>query len=333
VIDAPGRPVAASIDDLLAGATERVPMKTSDSKSGAPFERVVIGGERHIVKYLHVDDDWIQRVTGDLGCLPLEVWRSGILDRVPESIDHAVVGMATGLGRDGWGAALLMRDVGQWLVPEGDEPVSLQQHLGFMDHMAALHAEFWGWEEDGRLMPPAHRYLYFNGPNMATELARPHPDAVPQIAARGWERFAETSRLAGPVLELRAAPWPLIDALGDLPQTLLHGDWKMGNLGTHPDGRTILLDWATPGRGCVTSELAWYLAINAARLPHTKEETIAVYRAALERHGVDTAGWWVEAVDLALLGALVQFGWEKALGDRDELAWWEDGAARGLEHL
>src|SRR4051812_29712936 len=39
------RPVAASIDELLADATDRVPMKTSDSKSGAPFERVTIGGE------------------------------------------------------------------------------------------------------------------------------------------------------------------------------------------------------------------------------------------------------------------------------------------------
>ena len=317
----------------MADATERVPMKTADSKSGAPFERVVIDGEPHVVKYLHVDDDWIQRVTGDLGCLPLEVWRSGILDRVPDGIDHAVVGMAAGLGRDGWGAALLMRDVGRWLVPEGDDRVSLEQHLGFMDHMAALHAGFWGWEENGRLMPPTHRYLYFNEPNMATELARPEPAAVPQIVVRGWGRFADESRVAEPVLTLRAAPWPLVDALGALPQTLLHGDWKMGNLGTHPDGRTILIDWATPGRGCVTSELAWYLAINAARLPHSKDESLRAYRAALERHGVDTTDWWDAAVDLALLGALVQFGWEKVLGDRDELAWWEAGAEAGLARL
>jgi aminoglycoside phosphotransferase (APT) family kinase protein len=125
----------------------------------------------------------------------------------------------------------------------------------------------------------------------------------------------------------------VIDALASQPQTLLHGDWKMGNLGSHPDGRTILLDWATTGRGCVTSELMWYLAINAARLPHTKEDAIAAYRAALERHGIDTAAWWDAAVDLALLGALVQFGWEKALGEGSELAWWEEGAARGLIRL
>jgi hypothetical protein len=252
---------------------------------------------------------------------------------MPDCVDHAVVGMAAGLGRGGFGAAILMRDVGPWLVPEGDDPVSLAQHLGFMDHMAALHARFWGFEDDRRLMPRTHRYLYFNEPNMAAELARPDAAAVPQVVVRGWARFADLSPLAAPVLELRAAPWPLIDAIGELPQTLLHGDWKMGNLGTGSDGRTILIDWATTGRGCVTSELMWYLAINAARLPHTKEDAIEAYRVALERHGVDTATWWDAAVDLALLGALVQFGWEKALGDRDELGWWEDGAARGLERV
>jgi hypothetical protein len=37
-----------------------------------------------------------------------------------------------------------MRDVSGSLVPEGDEPVLLHQHLTFLDHMAALHTTFWG---------------------------------------------------------------------------------------------------------------------------------------------------------------------------------------------
>ena len=333
MIDAPGRHVATSVEELLVNATERTPMKTSDSKSGAPFERVLIEGVPHVVKYLHVDDDWIQRVTGDLGCIPLQLWRSGILDVLPDCIDHAVVGMAAGLGRGGWGAALLMRDVGRWLVPEGDDPVPPEQHARFMEHMAALHAAFWGWDDDQHLMPTTHRYLYFGDTNMALEVARGRPDAIPLIVVDGWRRFAETSRLAGPILELRHRPWPVIDALAALPQTLLHGDWKMGNLGSHPDGRTILLDWAVTGRGVATSELAWYLSLNRARIPQSKEDAAAAFRAALESHGVATGGWWDEALDLALLGNLVQFGWEKALGDRDELAWWEDAAQAGLRRL
>jgi hypothetical protein len=327
------RPVAASVEELLAGATERAALQMADSKSGASLERVVIGGQPHVVKYLHVDDDWLQRISGDLCCHPVAVWRSGVLDKLPDCIDHAVVAMAAGLGRNGWGAAVLMRDVGPWLVPEGDAPVPLEQHLRFMDHMAALHVQFWGWTDDASLLPRTHRHLFSCQTNIDTELARPDPAADPQIMGPGWQRFAATSALAGPVGELRRNPWPVVDALERLPQTLLHGDWKMGNLGSHPDGRTILLDWAIPGRGCGTSELAWYLALNAARLPHPKDDAITAYRGALERHGIDTASWWDAAVDLALLGALVQFGWEKALGDRGELAWWEDGAARGLERL
>lgn len=324
---------AASLDELLAGATERQAMKTADSKSGALFERVTIGGEAFVVKHLHADDDWIQRVTGDLGCRPAMLWRAGLLDDLPACLDHAIVGVATGLGRGGYGAALLMRDVHEWLVPEGDDPVPLEQELRFLDHMAALHAHFWGWADEWDLQPPTHRYLYFSAVNLSTELSRPEVEAVPRIATDGWERFTVLSPIAADVFELRAAPWPLVDALGALPQTFLHGDWKMGNLGSHPDGRTILIDWATSGRGNGASELAWYLALNAARLPHSKEDAIDAYGASLRAHGIDTVGWFDAAVDLALLGGLVQFGWEKALGDRGELAWWEDRARAGLARL
>jgi hypothetical protein len=66
----------------------------------------------------------------------------------------------------------------------------------------------------------------------------------------------------------------------------------------------------------------------------SKEECIEVYRSALESHGVDTEPWWDRQLDLALLGALVQFGWEKALGGYDdELAWWEEAAVRGRRRL
>jgi hypothetical protein len=323
----------ASLEDLLAGATERHPIKTTDSKSGALFERVRIGDEKFVVKHLHVDDDWIQRVSGDLGCRPAMLWRAGVLDNLPDCLDHAIVGVATGLGRGGWGAALLMRDVGPWLVPEGDDVVPLEQELRFLDHMAALHAHFWGWDDAYDLMPPAHRYLYFNTVNMALETARPDVEAVPRIATDGWTRFANTSALAAEILALRAEPWPLIEGLAAMPQTFLHGDWKMGNLGSHPDGRTILIDWATSGRGTPATELAWYLAINAARLPHSKEAAIQAYGASLRSHGIATDGWWDASVDLALLGGLVQFGWEKVLGDRAELAWWEDRARAGLARL
>jgi hypothetical protein len=343
-LDPAVRPVAASLEELLAAASApgcgvspwtREPLRRSDAKSEVAFERVVVGGERYVLKHLHCDGDWIARATGDLTCRPLQVWRLGVLDALPDCFDHAVVGAAAGLGRHGWGAALLLRDVTDWLVPEGDIPLPLTQHRRFLDHMAALHATFWGFADTVGLMPLAHRYLFFGPWLWETEDALRSGTAVPPIAREGWARFPEAApRATRVVLPLRDAPWPLVEALEETPATFLHGDWKAGNLGTGPDGRTILLDWAFPGRGPACTELAWYLALNAARLPEPYEDAIAAYRRALEDQGVDTRAWWERQLGLALLGALVQFGWDKALhGSAADLAWWEERALEGARHL
>jgi hypothetical protein len=61
---------------------------------------------------------------------------------------------------------------------------------------------------------------------------------------------------------------------------------------------------------------------------------MARFRGALAAHGVDVdAGWWDAQLDLSLLGTVVQLGWEKALGDDDELAWWTDRAREGARRL
>ena len=325
------RAVARSLDDLLKGVADRTAMKTSDSKSGSSFERVLIDGERAVVKYLHCDDDWLQRCTGDLRCRPVAVWQAGIFDALPATIDHAMIGCASGLGRGGWGAALLMRDVSDHLVPEGDDPISLDQHERFLDHLAGLHAAFWGGVDGVELMPMSHRYFELSPTTAEMEAALGNRGGVPPIIGAGWPRFAdEAPEAAATVLPLLQAPWPLVDALERMPITFIHGDTKLGNLGSTPDGRTVLLDWAVPGNAPACVELAWYLAVNSARLPHAKEDAIATYRDALHRHGVDTASWWEAQLELSLLGALVQLGWEKR---GDELAWWVDRALRAARHL
>jgi len=324
-----GHASAVTLDELLAGATSREVLAHPDGKSGVLFERVVIDGERFVVKHLHVDDDWIMRATGDVRCRPLVVWRSGLLDRLPASIDHAIVGVADGLGRNGWGAAILMRDVAPWLVPEGDALLDPEQEARLLDHMAELHAAFWGWEDDCGLATLGSRYTYFTP--MLTELEAGRATVVPRIVGEGWGRAAASMP---DIIALRDEPWDLIAALEALPQTFLHGDWKLGNLGSHPDGRTILLDWAVPGAGTCLSELGWWLALNTRRLPSGKDGNIELYRAALERHGIDTSSWWDRGIDLALLGTLVQFGWEKAFeGPGPELDWWLERARGGLARL
>lgn len=329
------RVVVGSLEELLADASERSPFLTSDSKSGNSFERVVINGEAHVVKYVHVDDDFTIRALGDLGPSALRVWSSGLIDLSPAHIDHAVVAAAGGLGRNGWGAAILMRDVGSELVPPGDDRITLQQHHSLLDHCAALSASAWGWHDDIGLTPYAARFQFFGPGMIEAERDLGFPTPVPRIAATGWERFADRAPavVRRAIDELRHDVDPLVDALRSTPSTFLHGDWKLGNLGAAADGRTILLDWSYPGEGPACHELGWYLALNAARLPESKEATIESFRASLEHHGVDTATWWDRQLGLSLLAALVQFGWEKAFGDEDELRWWCDHAVVGLSLL
>lgn len=329
------RPVVSSVEELLAGATNREPFLHSDSKSGSGFERVVIDGEPHIVKYVHIDHDWTMRLCGDVGCKPLQVWASGLMDVLPDRIEHGMVGAAAGMGRNGWGAALLMRDLSDELVPAGDDPIPLGEHLAYLDTMAALAARTWQWPDEVGLVPLANRYLWFSDVNMEIQRANGFPDAVPRIATEGWQRF--TDRAPSDVLALiealRPDVQPLVDALSTTPTAFVHGDWKLGNVGTARDGRTVLIDWTYPGIAPVCHDLGWYLALNRARLPHSKEDAIVALRASLERHGIDTDAWWDRQVSVCLLGTLVQFGWEKALGDDAELGWWCDRAREGARYL
>lgn len=320
----------SAIDELLENASERTPLVSEDGKSGVPLERVVIDGQRYVAKHMEVAGDWLARASGDFGLRQLHLWEAGVYQRVPSCIDPAVVAVA----RDGRRGVLLMHDVGDYLVPEGDDPISLEQHLRFLDHLAALHAAFWDWREDFGLATDGLRYEMFGHDVVRVEAALGSDSVIPQLVAKGWEQLrAGKTRCAPTVLALLDDPGPLLVALARTPRTFIHADTKIGNLGSHPDGRTIAIDWEYAGPGEAACELAWYLSINSARLPHSKEATIAAYRAALERAGIDTEPWWDAQLALALLGAFVQLGWEKTLGGGDELEWWDARAAAAERYL
>jgi hypothetical protein len=311
--------VADSIAELVADASWRGPMdKHVDSLSGSLFERVVIAGESYVLKHVGYDLDWLARALGDRDCFALTLWRNGLLDALPDCIDHAVVGMAHDEGR----VAVLMRDVGQWLVPPGSGALPLAVHLSFLDHMARMHVAFWNIEDGYGLLDPAARYTALTPATGVREAAAGHDDPVPRALPAGWAALHTAAPSAHDLaLALATDPEPLVMALADTPATLIHGDWKAGNLGVYPDGRTILLDWGWPGRAAPLVDLAWYLAVNCDRLPQSKEDTIMAYRRFLEAEGVSTDGWWNRQLELALLGAFLQLGWSKA-ADAAELGWW-----------
>lgn len=323
------RPVLGSVDALLAGAATRVEID-APGKSGAVLERITRDGATYVVKYLDHDQDWSLRAAGVPGSPTVALWRRGILDRLPAEIVQPIVAVAHDTERPTL-SAVLMRDVGEWLIPAVDDPITPEQNETFLDHLAALHAAFWETTDDIDVVPAEDRYLELSPRTAEREASLGQDHLVPRLIGQGWPLLEEVApRAAAVVVPLVHDPAPLLTALATTPQTLVHGNWKLDNLGIDDQGRTILLDWETPGRGAGTADLAWYLAINCRRLPVSKERCAELYRAALERRGIDTAGWFDRQLALALLGALVQFGWEKAFsGYDDELAWWEARAVEG----
>ncbi|HEY2833228.1 MAG TPA: phosphotransferase [Sporichthyaceae bacterium] len=322
-------PLSEPLSDLLARAEGREPIDSA-GKSGARLERLRIDGVAYVLKELDRRQDWTMRAAGVLAGAPALLWSTGLLDRLPDCLNSPIVAVEVGQT-----TRMLMHDVSAWLVPVTDEPVDLAMHLRFLNHMAAMHATFWAGGAELEVVPNMHRYLELSPWTALAEAEGGDPPLVPRLVGEGWPRLESVAPVAAKVVvPLAHDPGPLVLALDSTPQTFVHGNWKLDNLGTDPDGRTVLLDWELPGRAPALSDLAWYLAINCRRLPQSKEETIDAYRAALESRGIDTAPWWDRQLTLCLLGALVQFGWEKALGGYDEeLAWWEQRALSAAEML
>jgi hypothetical protein len=246
-----------------------------------------------------------------------------------------------------------MRDMGGTLAPPGDTPITAGEQEHFLAHMAAMHATFWephGWNRPdlgfcslrqryGELAPATMRRA-----DIATF-------TIPRMAVLGWDLLedAVAPRVAAIVRRLLDDPGPLCTALGAYPHTIIHGDWKLGNLGLTDVGlerQTVLLDWAVVGVAPPAVDVAWYLAVNAARLPVSREATIDTFvrhlSVALGKRVLPS--WWEPQLDLALLGAFVQLGWPKIVGalrgdpdvrlrEQDELRWWSERVLRGARHL
>jgi hypothetical protein len=342
----------ASIAGTAVLSVERRSLSTVDGLSGGSIERVTVtgreGAQSYVLKRFAYDGDWIMRATRDTGGRASQAWVSGLLNRLPPCIDHAVVGSA----RDGDGWALLMRDVGAHLIPPGDGPITVGQQRLFLEHMAAMHAAFW---EDARwrdarfgFISLREHYLELSPAVGARELRDPNP--IPGMIERGWRMLPAVVApdVVAAVRALFDDPTPLVSALSAFPPTIVHGDWKLGNLGLTdgPEPRTILLDWAVVGVAPPVTDLGWYLAVNSARLPESREATIAAFRDRLARAlgARFDAGWWELQLTLGLVGAFLQLGWPKVLGaiegspavqarERAELEWWSARVREGTRQL
>lgn len=353
------------VDELIAPATlSRLagrPITTVESRLLTPEfaksgSRILLveteggAGPRFILKRVSADWDWLMRATDDEACRSVTLWQRGVFDRLPPSLDHAVVACA----RDGEGYAILMRDVGEYLYV--NKPFSPEANRRFLDAMAEMHAAFF---EDMTLLDLSlslcrldHVYGMFSPRTGRREAGG--PDELPRRLLEGWE---VVERVADPeaaqiALGLLADLTPLCEALGRYPHTLVHGDWRHANQGLlpTPDGRSrvVLLDWQLAAFAPPAVELGRYLGANAALLPGAKEESLAYYSARLAAllGPRFSDSWWRPQLALGLLGGFVQDGWAIALKAttwhvgadarelwRADLRWWSERVREGAQWL
>jgi hypothetical protein len=310
---------------------ERTALAGHEGKSGAGLERVrLVDGRVLVVKRVSAADDLTLRLTGGTVGREHLLRVSGVLDRLPPGVGHAVL--------DSWVeddvTVVVMRDLGDRVLTWRDR-LDAATTAWVMERVARLHRAFLGSPPPG--LAPLELVLGLFSPARI----RPAADegsSLMTLALRGWEIFGETvaGDVAGPVAGLLADPTPLAEALSEGPVTLAHGDLATVNMAFDGDD-LLLLDWAMPVAAPGALDLARFLAGCSSVVEPTREQLLVRYAAAAGPAYDD------RSLHLALLAALVWLGWNKALDaaehpdpavrarEQDDLDWWVGRARLALE--
>jgi len=120
--------------------------------------------------------------------------------------------------------------------------------------------------------------------------------------------------------------------LAETPITFLHGIGRWAPR-RHPSGRTILLDWAYPGSGHGLLGPVLVPSAQPGPPPESKRGQHGQNSEDRTRRSRCGDGSLVSNANstCGLAAIMVTFGWEKALGDEDELRWWETRVRKALE--
>ena len=318
------------MSDLLQTVVDRETLEGHDGRSGALIERVVLDdGRRLIVKRSRAADDLTVSLTGGFQ-REHALWRSGALDLLPEGVGHAILDAYD----EGDTAVTVMRDLGD-TVPGWSRILTPEELDRILAAMTAVHTTYAG------RVPAAAATLEHRIGLLSVERLGPLAESEPlgRHIARGWSRFAELvdGEVAERVAALHADPAPLIAALRETPQTLIHTDLWLVNLALPPD-EVVLLDWAVAAEGPGALDLALFLTGSIAHVPLSAEEVVAAFRA----RSPETDD---RAMALALLAGLLDAGWNKALDASEhpdaavrarqaaELSWWVERGRDGLHEL
>lgn len=306
--------VGMAIDESVsAQVVARTPV-TARGASGNPLEKVRLRDGRELLcKHVSPEWDWLSRATGDRG-RALSMWRAGVFERMPGSVEHATVAVEP--AADGVGWDVFMDDVsGHLLGPE--ERLDRRRVRTVLAAMNDVHEAFRG-ESFPELCSLEDRYRLLSPHTARRERGTPAGDLI----TRCWDVFADLAPadVATPIMALAEDPTPLTAQLRTREQTLIHGDVRLSNLGVRPDG-IVLVDWGErTGLAPAAVELASFLVFDAQRLDPPRDVVIADYRK------VAGESFDEQALALAVIGGLVQLGCHCVL----ELALRGDDAARAL---
>jgi hypothetical protein len=178
----------------------------------------------YVVKRMTRERDWVMQMTADQNWRAVTIWQHGLLDHLPEEIDHATIACAA----DGEGYAFLMRNVTHALL---DDNVALSEADSEfnLDAMAALHAKF--WNDAAVDSPPMNlcspeALFTHTAPGKIQRQIMDSPVPVYGMILEGWRSLPAFvgADVADLLLELSRNPRPLCKAFLRYPQTLVHGD-------------------------------------------------------------------------------------------------------------
>ena len=319
---------------------ERTPLATVGF-SQASHERMTVHLENGsqielVLKQFSLDATWTAYRTGDAVGREAALLMEPALGGVWKVFRDPYRAFAVESGEVG----LLMTDLTDALVPDDGTPLTDAQEDAFLGSLAALHARF--WESDALLIPwlapLSARFRILHPDSSAEEMNRAVVPPVFTLVQRGWEIALRNLPAWLATLLRRPAEETAAD-FSHLPQTLLHGDTKVANFGFHAGGELDAFDWATMGKGPATVDLGYCLAINSAKLPHSKEHLLTRYRHLLE-HELGRQlqrETWDDMVTVAIVAGAGMLLWSKALaldagtpGAADEWNWWVTRLAQCL---
>lgn len=290
------------------------------------------------------------QATADHHWRSVAIWKHGLLDRLPEAIEHGIVACT----RDEAGFAILMHNLSHTLIHE-NQPISEQDHTFLLETMATLHAAFW---EDPVLtdtnlsLCKVEDFFSHTSPKKAERIAGRNSSFVLDMIIQGRHlipKFVDKD-LADLINGLVIDPSPLCSLLAQFPQTLVHSDVRLANLGIKRGvrSRLIMLDWARPTLTVPAVDLIYYLhSTSSAQRPISVEQSINFYKEQLaNRLGRRfDEQWWQPQLELSLLGVFATMccfdAWvvehaDDELRRKQELAdleLWAEQASRGVKWI